>query len=114
LKPRKEEVSKEVMSLLKKAKSIDKRIDAIEKSQPGYSVAFKTSPHEISLQSESGGLTRNAHYTTNNHLLESEVVKNKGADKSTTDLDSLGRKLNTHDQNKGHEDFAGGDAPKLE
>jgi hypothetical protein len=114
LKPRKEEASKEALELLRKANQLDERIEEIQKAEPGYSVAFETTPHEISIESESGGRTRNAHYTTNNHLLSAEDMKNKGASKSTTDLDSLSRKLNTHDQNTGHEDFVGGDGPKLE
>jgi len=111
LKPRKEEVSKEVMDLLKKAKSIDKRINKIEKSQPGYSVAFETSPHEISIQSESGGQTRNAHYTTNNHLLNAEDVKNKGATSKSINLDTM--PMNERGDNSGR--FVdGGNGPKLD
>jgi len=111
MKPRKEEVSKEAIDLLKKAKKIDKRIDAIEKSQPGYSVAFQTSPHEISLQSESGGLTRNAHYNTNNHLLESEDVKNKGATSKSVNIDTM--PMNERGNNEGRL-IEGGPGPKLE
>tara|TARA_R100000008_G_scaffold62249_1_gene39515 strand:+ start:938 stop:1273 length:336 start_codon:yes stop_codon:yes gene_type:complete len=111
LKPRKEDVSKEVMDLLKKAKNIDKRIDKIEKSQPGYSVAFETTPHEISLQSESGGQTRNAHYTTNNHLLEVADVKNKGASSSKVNLDTM--PMNERGDNSGRL-IEGGDGPKLD
>jgi hypothetical protein len=114
LRPRKEEASKEAYELLRKAKKISERIDTLEKAQPGYSTAFKTSPHDISLESESGGRTRNAHYNTNNHLLEAKDVKNAGASKSSVDLDSMGKKLNTHDKNAGHEEFAGGDGPKLD
>ena len=111
MKPRKEEISKEAMGLLKKAKSIAKRIDAIEKSQPGYSVAFETSPHEISLESESGGLTRNVHYTTNNHLLTAEDVKNKGATSKSVNLDTM--PMNERGNNSGRL-IEGGPGPKLD
>tara|TARA_R100000005_G_C5001383_1_gene208584 strand:+ start:2939 stop:3283 length:345 start_codon:yes stop_codon:yes gene_type:complete len=114
LRPRKEEVSKEVIDLLTKAKNMEKRIDEIQKSQPGFSVSFKTEPHHVGFESESGGRTRSAYYNTNNHLLESKDVKNAGATKSSVNIDSMSRELNTHDANTGHESFEGGDAPKLD
>jgi hypothetical protein len=46
--------------------------------------------------------------------LDAKDVKNAGASKSSVDLDSMGKKLNTHDKNSGHEDFVGGDGPKLD
>ena len=45
--------------------------------------------HDISFESESGGRTRNAHYQTNNHLIESQDVSNKGASSETINLDSI-------------------------
>lgn len=114
MRPRKEEASKEAYELLRKAKSISERIDTLEKASPDFKTTFSTEPHNVSFESESGGRTRNAYYTTNNHLLDAKDVKNAGASKSSVDLDSMGKKLNTHDLNSGHEEFAGGDGPKLD
>jgi len=114
LKPRREEVSKEAVDLLEKAKSVATRMDKLEKATPNYSTAFSTSPQDVSFESESGGRTRNAHYNTNNHLLEAKDIKNAGATKSTVNLEGMSSKLNTHDANTGHESFEGGDSPKLD
>lgn len=114
MRPRKEEASKEAYNLLRKAKQISERIDTLEKASPNYSTTFSTTPQDVSFESESGGRTRNAYYNTNNHLLDAKDVKNAGASKSSIDLDSMGKKLNTHDKNSGHEEFAGGDGPKLD
>ena len=83
------EMSKMAFDLLKKAQNLEKRLDDIEKAEPNYSVAFETTPHDISFESESGGRTRNAHYQTNNHLIESQDVSNKGASSETINLDSI-------------------------
>ena len=114
MKPRREEVSKEAVDLLEKAKSVASRMDKLEKATPNYSTDFKTTPHDVSFESESGGRTRNAHYNTNNHLLEAKDIKNAGATKSTVNLEGMSSKLNTHDANTGHESFEGGDSPKLD
>ena len=83
-----EEYGKDMEDLLVKAESLAKRLDDIEKAQPNYSVAFETTPHDISFESESGGRTRNAHYSTNNHLIESQDVANKGASSESVNFDT--------------------------
>ena len=67
------------------------------KAQPEYSVTYNTKPQEIMLVSESGGQTRNAYYTTNNHLLDSDDVANKGATSTKVNLDALRSMLNPHE-----------------
>jgi len=83
------EISKEAIDLLRKAQNLEQRLDEIEKAEPNYSVAFETTPHDISFESESGGRTRNAHYNTNNHLIESQDMPNKGASSEKVNLDSM-------------------------
>lgn len=123
-KPRFTEVSEEVADMFLKANAIADRIDYLEKAkmcpcgsgkpkasccpnmqkaQPEYSVSFNTKPQEIMLVSETGGQTRNSHYTTNNHLLESDNVTNKGARRFSVNLDALSPNMNPQDSPaKGH------------
>jgi|TARA_R100000742_G_C4275760_1_gene96437 hypothetical protein len=93
-KPRFTEVSEEVADMFLKANAIADRIDSLEKAQPEYSVSFNTKPQEIMLVSETGGQTRNSHYTTNNHLLDSDDVANKGARRFSVNLDALSPNMN--------------------
>ena len=69
----------------------------------------KATHHNATIEStETGGAefhivqgesSRNMFYYTNNSLLESTVVANKGASSSSMDLDGLHKKLNPHDVN---------------
>mgnify|MGYP003637708328 CR=1 FL=1 len=63
-----------------------------------YATTFSTEPGGVEFHSETGGQTRNAHYTTNQHLLDSTDVTNKGATNESVSLDSLSPKMNTHDR----------------
>ena len=86
VKPRYEEASSEAYNLLKRAKELE---DRIEKAAPNFAVTFNTDPQDVMLVSESGGHTRNAHYTTNQHLLESTDVANKGATSESVNIDTI-------------------------
>jgi len=66
-------------------------------SQPNFQISFDTKPQDVMFAAESGGQTRNAHYTTNQHLLDAEDVTNKGATSEAFNLESLGGKLNPHE-----------------
>ena len=72
---------------------------AIEKGQcmktgcPGM-----TKPGNVQFMAESGGQTYNAYYTTNQSLLDSEDVANKGARSENYSLEALGPITNTHDR----------------
>tara|TARA_R110002072_G_scaffold365_10_gene2432 strand:+ start:277 stop:753 length:477 start_codon:yes stop_codon:yes gene_type:complete len=68
----------------------------IEKASPDFITSFSTEPQDVTFVSESGGQTRNAYYTTNQHLLDSTDVANKGASKSSVDIATLSDSLNTH------------------
>ena len=68
----------------------------IEKASPDFITSFSTEPQDVTFVSESGGQTRNAYYTTNQHLLDSTDVANKGANKSSVDIAALSDSLNTH------------------
>lgn len=86
VKPRYEEASTEAYDLLKRAKELE---DRIEKAAPNFVTSFNTNPQDVMLVSESGGHTRNAHYTTNQHLLDSTDVANKGATSESVNLDGI-------------------------
>jgi len=96
-KPRFTEVSEEVATMFLKAQELIDRLNSVQKGQPEYSVSYNTKPQETMLVSESGGQTRNAHYQTNNHLLDSDDVANKGATSTSFNLESLRSKLNPHE-----------------
>lgn len=93
-KPRFTEVSGKISNMFLKANALAERLDSLEKAQPEYSVSFNTKPQDIMLVSETGGQTRNSHYSTNNHLLDSEDVTNKGARKFSVNLDALSPNMN--------------------
>lgn len=63
-----------------------------------YQTTFSTEPGGVEFHSETGGQTRNAGYSTNQHLLDSTDVANKGATSESVSLDSLSPKMNTHDR----------------
>lgn len=68
-----------------------------EGSQPTFNTTFSTAPQDIAFVSESGGQTRNAGYSTNQHLLDSEDVANKGATSVSVSLEKLASMLNPHE-----------------
>ena len=51
--------------------------------------AFSTEPENAQFMIETGGQTYNAFYTTNQSLLDSTDVANKGASSSSLNLDAL-------------------------
>ena len=77
------------------AKTMAKSGDA--GSQPTFNTTFSTTPQDIAFVSESGGQTRNAGYSTNQHLLDSEDVANKGATSVSVSLEKLASMLNPHE-----------------
>lgn len=77
------------------AKTMAKSGDA--GSQPTFNTTFSTAPQDIAFVSESGGQTRNAGYSTNQHLLDSEDVANKGATSVSVSLEKLASMLNPHE-----------------
>ncbi len=101
MKPRYEAASSEAYELLRKAHAVEKRIDAIEKAkiekgEHHKAQSFGTTPDVSTFHIETGGQTYNAFYNTNQSLLDSEDVANKGAKSEGVNLDSLPMK-NTHD-----------------
>ena len=67
-------------------------------AKASYQTTFSTEPGGVEFHSETGGQTRNAGYSTNQHLLDSTDVANKGATSESVSLDSLSPKMNTHDR----------------
>jgi hypothetical protein len=98
VKPRYEETSSEVQELLMKAIALEKRIDEaeIQKSSHHPETTFDTRPGGVQFMAESGGQTYNAFYNTNQSLLDSDDVANKGASSESINLDNTPMK-NTHD-----------------
>tara|TARA_R110002167_G_scaffold182779_2_gene383230 strand:+ start:6732 stop:7112 length:381 start_codon:yes stop_codon:yes gene_type:complete len=117
MKPRFEDASPEVYEMLNKAIELEEKLETLEKAKmcscgsgkpqavccpdmkkANYATTFSTEPGGVEFHSETGGQTRNAHYTTNQHLLDSTDVTNKGATNESVSLDSLSPKMNTHDR----------------
>ena len=69
----------------------------MEKAQPNYKVSYNTNPQENMFVVESGGQTRSAYYTTNQHLLDSQDVANKGASSFSVDFKTLASQMNPHE-----------------
>lgn len=68
----------------------------LEKGSPDFITSFSTEPQDVTFVSESGGQTRNAYYTTNQHLLDSTDIANKGARRFNVDIEVLSDSVNTH------------------
>ena len=117
MKPRYETASPEVYDMLNKANALEEKLDSLEKAKmcscgsgipqaeccpdmkkANYQTTFSTEPGGVEFHSETGGQTRNAGYSTNQHLLDSTDVANKGATSESVSLDSLSPKMNTHDR----------------
>ena len=97
MKPIPSNVSKEVIDILNKAQELEKRIEQVKKAQPEYNVTFNTKPEGLGFVSETAGQTRSAYYTTNQHLLDSDDVANKGATTTSVNLEKLGGQMNPHE-----------------
>ena len=80
MKPRFEPRDEKFDALLKKTKEVASRINK-RSSQPEYKTTEGSKVGPSMFTSQTGGNTpiRSAHYSTNNSLIESEDVKNKGA-----------------------------------
>jgi len=89
--PRYEDASSEVQDMLRKALQIEKRIDALEvrKAEHHKLQTFGTDPENAQFMIETGGQTYNAFYNTNQNLLESADVANKGATSESVNLDDV-------------------------
>ena len=74
----------------------------MKKAEHHKEQSFSTEPENAQFMIETGGQTYNAFYTTNQSLLDSTDVANKGASSSSLNLDALSRRMNTHDANTGH------------
>jgi len=69
----------------------------MEKAQPEYTTSYSTNPQENMFVVESGGQTRSAYYTTNQHLLDSQDVANKGASSFPVNFKTLASQMNPHE-----------------
>jgi len=83
-------------------KRIKEQTEPVQKSgesgsQPTFNVTFNTNPEGIGFVSETAGQTRSAYYNTNQHLLDSEDVANKGATSSSVSLEKLAGQMNPHE-----------------
>jgi len=99
MKPRYQETSDEVKKMLQKAESLVKRADEIEKGTHHNATIESSESGGAEFHIVQGETSRNMFYTTNQSLLDSTDVANKGASSSSMDLESLHKKLNPHDAN---------------
>ena len=107
MKPRYQETSTEVEKMLQKAESLVKRADEIEKGTHHNATIESSESGGAEFHIVQGESSRNMFFTTNQSLLDSTDVANKGAKSSSVNMDALSKKLNTHDSNV-KEDGAGG------
>ena len=126
--------SNEAFNLLKKAKSLLEKTEALEKGMKGMGLcpecgekkmdmekgmcmkagcgsmkadmkkgdhhkaqSFGTKPDASTFHIETGGNTYHQQYSTNNTLLESEDVANKGASTSSVNIEVLNRQKNRYE-----------------
>jgi hypothetical protein len=91
MRPRYEVVSFEAQDLLRKALQLEKRMEEIEvkKGDHHKSQTFGTEPENAQFMIETGGQTYNAFYNTNQNLLESADIANKGATSESINLDAM-------------------------
>jgi hypothetical protein len=118
MKPRYETASSEAYELLRKAHDVEQRLDALEKAKmcacgsgkPQASCCpdmkkgehhktqtFGTTPDTSQFMIETGGQTYNAFYNTNQSLLDSDDVANKGASSSSMNMEAESSSRNPHD-----------------
>jgi hypothetical protein len=69
----------------------------VEKGEHHKAQSFDFNPGHVQFMAESGGQTFNAYYTTNQSLLDSEDVANKGATQTSVNIEVLNSKQNPHD-----------------
>lgn len=67
------------------------------KGEHHKATSFDTRPGGVQFMSETGGQTYNAQYQTNQSLLDSDDVANKGARKFSVNLDALAPNMNPHE-----------------
>ena len=80
MKPRFENTSTEYKQLMKQAADLEERIEKAQQSQPEYkSKEGSEQSYEFKTQSAGKDNVKNQGFSTNNHLIQSEDVKNKGA-----------------------------------
>jgi hypothetical protein len=93
LRPRPTKTSYDVEKLVEKAISLEKRL---KKAEPGFQSEKITdiNPH---MMTETGGQTRTAHFHTNGKTIDTEDVKNTGAQSEKTNIENLSSSLNPHD-----------------
>jgi len=75
----------------------DKSVDKVEKGEHHKETSFDTRPSGVQFVSESGGQTFNAQYQTNQSLLDSDDVANKGASSSSVNMEAESSSRNPHD-----------------
>jgi len=100
MKPRFEPRDEEFDVLLKRAREVEDRI-AKRSSQPEYQSTEGSKVGPSMFVTETGGNTpvRSAHFSTNNSLIESEVVKNTGATSENSNV--LGNTWSVNDVDRG-------------
>lgn len=69
----------------------------MKKGEQHKTQSFGTKPDVSTFHIETGGNTYHQQYSTNNTLLESEDVANKGASTSSVNIEALNRQQNPHD-----------------
>jgi len=69
----------------------------MKKGEQHKTQTFNTKPETTQFMIETGGNTYHQQYSTNNSLLESDDVANKGATSSSVNLEALHRNQNPHD-----------------
>ena len=89
--PRYEDASSEVQGMLRKALQLEKRLDALEviKGEHHKLQTFGTEANNPQFMIETGGQTYNSFYNTNQNLLDSTDVANKGASSESVNLDAM-------------------------
>lgn len=96
----------------KECGKVGDKCTCVKKGPHHKAQSFDTKPGNVQFMAESGGQTYNAYYTTNQSLLDSEDVANKGATSESYNLDALAPKTNTHDRAvETHEITSGGETP---
>ena len=87
MKPRFEPRSEQFTDLLNKANELADKVEKARSSQPEYSAKEGSEQgYEFFTQSAGKNNVRNQGYATNNHLIEVEDVKNKGAIMENSDV----------------------------
>jgi hypothetical protein len=96
----------------KECGKVGDKCTCVKKGPHHKAQSFDTKPGNVQFMAESGGQTYNAYYTTNQSLLDSEDVANKGARSENYSLEALAPITNTHDRAvETHEITSGGETP---